>query len=146
MTAQVCEELLATIAQLALGEARELAVEAERSRVIAAEARDGAAAALCEAGWSVRRIGAELGVSHTRAHQMVKAHRDRTWGGFSDDYSAIGTRAQLHQEYVVARHAQELRLEAAGAEPGTEERRRFFQHEEAPITFAAFMRHREEVA
>lgn len=43
----------------------------------AGHARDAAAYALSQAGWSVRRIGKELGVSHALAHRMVKAHRER---------------------------------------------------------------------
>lgn len=105
------EDELATRAALALIECQALAAEAEQARARAAEARDAAAWALAEAGWTVRRIGAELGVSHTLAHRMVKAHRARVWGQMTAGYSATPSLQQLAEEYRVARVAQELRAE-----------------------------------
>lgn len=145
------EDDLATRAALALIECQALAAEAETARARAAEARDAAAAALHDAGWTFRRIGAELGVSHTLAHRMVKAHRDRTWGGFQAGYSATPSLAQLADEYRLARHAQELRAEAAGAAiPGSDERAAFFGAEhvaqrdssESPLVWGSWMQHR----
>lgn len=153
MSTETCDDLLATIAQLTLIECRELAAQAETARQTAAEARDAAAWSLSEAGWSTRRIGAELGVSHTLAHRMVRAHHDRMWGGLTDGYSATPSLEQLAEEYRLARHAQEMRAEAAGGIPGNEEWRAFFgaenvaqaDHVEAPLVWGSWLRHRAQM-
>lgn len=146
---------LAILALRALLDSRELAIVADDARRVAAEARDAAAYALSEAGWTMRRIGAELDCSHTLAHRMVKAHRDRVWGGFEASYSATPSLQQLAEEYRVARHAQELRAEAAGASvKGSDERKAFFgsesvaaaDHAESALTWKAWMRHRSDAA
>ncbi|MDR1119110.1 MAG: hypothetical protein LBL01_07445 [Bifidobacteriaceae bacterium] len=54
-------------------EARRLRAEADHSRAAAAEHSRRAARVLADAGLSVRDIGHVMGVSHQRAHQLVKA-------------------------------------------------------------------------
>lgn len=146
---RVTEDDLATQAALALIECRALAAEAEQARATAAHARDAAAWALAEAGWTVRRIAAELDVSATAAHNYIKAHRERAWGGLRDGYSATPSLSQLAEEYRIARHAQELRADAASGGYATElagfygkTDRPAYDDGEQPLVWAAWLRHR----
>lgn len=141
---------LADTAALALIECRALAADAEEAQRKAREARDAAAFALSEAGWTVRKIAAELDCSHTLAHRMVKAHRDRVWGGIQAGYSATPSVAELAVEYRIARHAQELRAELCATGGYATELAGFYgkadrpayDDGETPLVWASWLAHR----
>ena len=127
----------AVVALIAFRAAREEAQAAEeRARVL----RDDAVLELHSAGWTVRRIAAELDLSPARIGQLTVRARERRaaeWGAVTVSDRARGARqADRLDSYHAARHAQDLREEAYTG-GGAEERAAFYGRLEAPAVAEA---------
>lgn len=127
----------AVVALISFRAAREEAQAAEeRARVL----RDDAVLELHGAGWTVRRIAAELDLSPARIGQLVLRARERRaaeWGLPSIPDAVRGVvRADRLDSFHAARHAQVLREEAYTG-GGREERAAFYGRLEAPAVAEA---------
>lgn len=114
-------EALADAAAQALVAFRAAEAEAAEAVDRARASRLDTLLALSEAGWSVRRIAAELDLSPARVGQLLqaaRAARQAEWETVEITRPAHTAR-DIHAEYLLARHAWEMQAEAfAKATPG----------------------------
>jgi hypothetical protein len=130
-------ELLADAAAAALVAYRAAEEEAARATSAARAARDDTLLALHGAGWSVRRIAAELELSSARVGQLLTAGRARREAEWADAaFVPSPMRSAVLDDYRAARHAQELREEAYSG-GGREERAAFYGRLDAPTVAEA---------
>lgn len=124
-------EALADGAALALIAFRVADEEARAATARAGAVRTDALMALHGAGWSVRRIAAELDLSSARVGQLLQAGRARREQEWAEPIELRPMRSTALDDYRAARHAQELREEAfTGGH--AEERRAFYGSIDAP--------------
>lgn len=112
MTSPAELDALADAAAAAVVQYRAVQADAELLLERARVARLDTVAALHDAGWSVRRIAAELDVSSSRVGQLLESARARRAGEWAEDLALRPMRSTALEEYRLARHAQELREEA----------------------------------
>ena len=127
----------AVVALIAFRAAREEAQAAEeRARVL----RDDAVLELHSAGWTVRRIAAELDLSPARIGQLTMRARERRateWGATTmSDRARTALQGDRLDSFHAARHAQVLREEAYSG-GGVEERAAFYGRLDAPAVVEA---------
>jgi transposase len=111
--------------------------------------KDEAVWSLVQAGWSYRKVAAELDMSPARVGQLVQRARAAGWGVVQA--RPIDVRGNDLDAYHAARHAQTLREEAYTC-GGRVERRTFYGHAdapavdeaEAPITWHAWISHNRQ--
>lgn len=142
-------EELADIAAAALVACRAAEDEAEQHVAAARTAKDRAVWSLVQAGWSYRRVAAELDISPARVGQLVQRARAQSWG--TAPLQRIDTRGNDRDAYQCARHAQTLREEAYTGGRATE-RRAFYggldapavAEAEEPITWQGWISHNRQ--
>lgn len=139
-------ELLADAAASALVAYRAAESEAFEATERARVARDDTLLSLSEAGWSVRKIAAELGLSSARVGQLLQAGRARREVEWAEPIELRPMRSTAAEDFRLARHAQELREEAfTGGH--AEERATFYGRQsgstcdaaEAPLTWRGWL-------
>lgn len=137
MTTSDALEALADAAALALVGYRAAEDEARRACELARASRDDTLLALHGAGWSVRRIAAELELSPARVGQLLqagRARREAEWGDPS--FAPSPMRSTALDDFYAARHAQNVREENYSG-GGVEERRAFYGGLDAPAVVEA---------
>lgn len=122
-------EELADVAAAAMVACKAAEAEAEDLLSQARAAKDAAVWALVQAGWSYRKVAAELDISPARVGQLVDRARSAGWGVVQA--RPLRSQETSREDYRAARHAQELREEAY-ARGGKSERRAFYGHGGAP--------------
>lgn len=91
--------------------------------------KDEAVWSLVQAGWTYRKVAAELDMSPARVGQLVQRARAAGWGLAQP--RPLNVQETARDDYRAARHAQELREEAYTGGRATE-RRAFYGHVGAP--------------
>lgn len=129
-------EALADAAATALVEYRAAEAEALRATEAARTVRDDTLLALHGAGWSVRRIAAELELSPARVGQLLQSGRARREAEWSEPLELRPMRSTAVEDFRAARFAQEMRAEAFSG-GNAAERRAFFRDENAPAMAGA---------
>lgn len=124
------------------------AAEAEATEALdrARAIKDEAVWALVGAGWSYRKVAAELDMSPARVGQLVQRAREAGWGLVQP--RPLRQQETSRDDYRAARQAQLLREEAYTGGRATE-RKAFYGHvgapqvheAEAPITWHAWTSH-----
>jgi cytochrome c551/c552 len=125
---------LADVAAAALVACRAAEAEAAEALDRARAVRDEAVWSLVQAGWTYRKIAAELDMSAARVGQLVQRARQAGWGVVQP--RPLREQDIARQDYRAARHAQELREEAFTGGRATE-RRAFYGHRSAPAVAEA---------